>query len=54
MERYGWLEHDGRTFGFQEIADKYIRLHTSFLTVPGGDHGGDWSAKIRVDPQVSN
>ena len=53
LERYGWLEHDGRNFGVQEIMDKFIKLNTSFVTKPGGEHGGDWTAKIRVEPIVS-
>ena len=53
MERYGWLEHDGRNFGVQEILDKFIKLETSFVTRGGGDHGGDWTARIRVEPRVS-
>ncbi|KOC71009.1 Mannosyl-oligosaccharide glucosidase [Habropoda laboriosa] len=48
IERYGWLEHDGRTFGVQEIVDSPAILTTTFVKIPGGKHGGDWTAKIAV------
>ena len=49
LRRYGWLQHDGRTFGVQEIADRDISLETSFIKRPGGANGGDWTARITVD-----
>ena len=48
MERYGWIEHDGKTFGVQEIQDGPFLLTTSFVKKPGGNHGGDWTARISV------
>lgn len=52
LEQYGWREHDGKNFGVQVIIDKFIQLETSFVTKLGGNHGGDWSAKIHVEPRV--
>lgn len=48
MTRYAWLEHDGRTFGVQEIVDNSVSLKTTFVKRPGGYHGGDWTARIAV------
>ncbi len=53
MEQYGWREHDGRNFGVQVIIDKFIQLETTFVTKLGGNHGGDWTARIQVEPRVS-
>lgn len=42
------MEHDGRTFGVQEIVDNSAILNTTFVKKPGGKHGGDWTARIAV------
>lgn len=44
--KYGWLKHDGTNFGSQEIVDKDFTLVTDFVKRLGGDHGGDWTARI--------
>lgn len=51
LDRYAWLEHDGETFGVQEIVDGGAILRTSFIKRPGGKHGGDWSARIGVSSE---
>ena len=38
--------HDGSTFGSQEIVDDDFQLYTDFIKQNGGDHGGDWTARI--------
>lgn len=48
LNRYTWTEHDGRNFGVQEIEDGPYRMTTSFVKRPGGDHGGDWTARVSV------
>lgn len=48
LNRYAWLEHDGETFGVQEIVDAGAILNTTFVKKPGGRHGGDWTARIGV------
>ncbi|XP_054262025.1 mannosyl-oligosaccharide glucosidase [Macrosteles quadrilineatus] len=48
LERYTWIKHDGRNFGVQEIDDGPVRLTTSFVKQPGGEHGGDWTARVSV------
>lgn len=53
LDRYGWIEHDGRSFGVQEIFDKFLKLETTFVTKLGGNHGGDWTARIKVEPRVN-
>lgn len=55
LQRYGWTEHDGRNFGVQEIVDGPFLLTTSFVKRLGGDHGGDWTARVGVvskDPNL--
>lgn len=51
LPMYGWFVHDGKSFGHQEIMDKYYSLTTDFVKRPGGEHGGDWSARVKVEPQ---
>ena len=41
------------SLGVQEIYDKYLKLETSFVTKLGGNHGGDWTARVKVDPRVN-
>ena len=53
LQSYGWIEHDGVNFGVQEIYDNDMKLTTSFVKRPGGAHGGDWTARITVEPLVS-
>ncbi|KAH3787199.1 mannosyl-oligosaccharide glucosidase-like [Dreissena polymorpha] len=48
LHKYGWLKHDGRHFGVQEIHDGDFKVTTSFVKRPGGSHGGDWTAYIDV------
>ncbi|XP_059618514.1 mannosyl-oligosaccharide glucosidase isoform X2 [Phlebotomus argentipes] len=48
MDQYGWVQHDGRTFGVQEIHDGPLKLETSFVKYSGGSFGGDWTARVSV------
>lgn len=43
---YGWLMHDGVSFGVQEVHDREFTLTTEFVKRMGGDHGGDWTWRI--------
>ena len=52
LPMYGWFSHDAVNFGVQEIYDSYYTLTTSFVKRPGGNHGGDWTARIVVTPRV--
>jgi mannosyl-oligosaccharide glucosidase len=49
MHGYGWDEYDARIGGVQSIHDKgnNIDLTTTFVKIPGGNHGGSWAARIR-------
>ncbi|KAI4459446.1 mannosyl-oligosaccharide glucosidase [Holotrichia oblita] len=49
LEKYGWVQHDGSTFGIQEIQDGPFIITTSFIKRLGGLHGGDWTARVSVD-----
>ncbi|CAH2236481.1 jg20111 [Pararge aegeria aegeria] len=48
LPSYGWIRHDGVNFGEQLISDPPHNIQTSFLKVPGGQHGGHWTARINV------
>uniref|UniRef100_A0A8C5KJ35 Mannosyl-oligosaccharide glucosidase n=1 Tax=Jaculus jaculus TaxID=51337 RepID=A0A8C5KJ35_JACJA len=50
---YGWEFHDGLSFGRQHIQDGALWLTTEFVKRPGGQHGGDWSWRVTVEPQAS-
>ena len=46
LSKYGWLKHDGVNFGVQEIHEKDFIITTEFVKRPGGQHGGDWTARL--------
>lgn len=48
LDKYAWMEHDGKTFGIQEIVDNSAILTTTFIKTSGGKHGGDWTTRIAV------
>ncbi|KAG0053545.1 Processing alpha glucosidase I [Gryganskiella cystojenkinii] len=52
FEKYGWLKHDGRSFGVQQLKDtrNNVELTTDFIKIPGGEHGGSWGARISGKP----
>lgn len=52
LTSYGWMAHDGVSFGMQEIVDDLYVLSTDFVKRPGGNHGGEWSARFRVKPRL--
>ena len=43
LKQYGWIKHDGESFGIQRITDGNVAMETSFVKVPGGQHGGEWA-----------
>ena len=47
LRKYGWLYHDGKSFGVQEIVDDDFELRTEFLKKPGGSYGGDWTVRVK-------
>ncbi|KND93480.1 putative mannosyl-oligosaccharide glucosidase [Tolypocladium ophioglossoides CBS 100239] len=49
MRGYGWDEYDARNGGTQTIHDEgnKIDLTTSFVKLPGGNHGGSWAVRIK-------
>lgn len=53
LQRYGWLKHDGINFGVQEIVEDQYTIRTEFVKRPGGDYGGDWTARVKLIPKVS-
>ncbi|XP_061883082.1 mannosyl-oligosaccharide glucosidase-like [Entelurus aequoreus] len=53
LQGYGWLMHDGITFGVQEIRDSDFTLTTEFVKRMGGDHGGDWTWRVTTKQHSS-
>ncbi|KAK2817119.1 hypothetical protein Q5P01_025310 [Channa striata] len=53
LQGYGWLMHDGITFGVQEIRDNDFTLTTEFVKRMGGDHGGDWTWRVTAKQHSS-
>lgn len=49
LDSYGWLQHDGSTFGVQEIQDGPFKLTTSFVKRLGGQNGGEWTARVSAE-----
>ncbi|CAL8353603.1 unnamed protein product [Boreogadus saida] len=54
LQGYGWLMHDGLSFGVQEVRDKDFTLTTEFVKRRGGDHGGDWTWRITAKQHSSS
>ncbi|XP_041968644.1 mannosyl-oligosaccharide glucosidase [Aricia agestis] len=54
LQTYTWLYHDGVTFGEQVISDSPHTIHTSFIKTPGGEHGGQWTARINITSRASS
>lgn len=52
LQGYGWIMHDGVSFGVQEIHDRDFTLTTEFVKRMGGDHGGDWTWRITAKQHV--
>lgn len=53
LKKFGWLKHDGKNFGVQEIVENTFKFNTSFVKRQGGSNGGDWSSRITAVPIVS-
>lgn len=49
---YSWTMHDGKSFGVQELDEATYTVRTEFVKRPGGNHGGDWTARITMTPKV--
>ncbi|KAL4779987.1 glycoside hydrolase [Aspergillus varians] len=52
MAGYGWDEYDVRKGGRETIHDagNSLDLTINFVKVPGGQHGGNWAARIKGVP----
>lgn len=53
MAGYGWDEYDIRKGGRETIHDagNTLDLTIDFVKVPGGQHGGNWAARIKGVPR---
>ncbi|KAG5674996.1 hypothetical protein PVAND_004937 [Polypedilum vanderplanki] len=51
LKKYGWLQHDGKNFGIQEIHEDNYVLETSFIKFYTGKFGGEWTARVSVTPK---
>lgn len=54
LQKYGWLQHDGKNFGVQEIHDDNVLIETSFIKFYTGKFGGEWTARINVQAKNPN
>jgi mannosyl-oligosaccharide glucosidase len=53
LKKYGWLHHDGKNFGVQEIHDGNYIIETSFIKFYTNKLGGEWTSRIHVKPKNS-
>ncbi|KAG2418827.1 hypothetical protein HFD88_001928 [Aspergillus terreus] len=53
MAGYGWDEYDIRKGGRETIRDvgNSLDLTIDFIKVPGGQHGGNWAARVKGVPR---
>lgn len=53
MAGYGWDEYDIRKGGRETIHDagNTIDITIDFIKVPGGQHGGNWGARVKGVPR---
>lgn len=54
LQKYGWIQHDGKNFGVQEIHDDNNIIETSFIKFYTGKFGGEWTARVNVRPKNPN
>uniref|UniRef100_K3W5A0 Mannosyl-oligosaccharide glucosidase n=1 Tax=Globisporangium ultimum (strain ATCC 200006 / CBS 805.95 / DAOM BR144) TaxID=431595 RepID=K3W5A0_GLOUD len=56
LQKYGWLKHDGKRYGFQNIEDQYnrVELKTHYMRLMPHDdketHIDGWASRIEVTP----
>ncbi|OQV18067.1 Mannosyl-oligosaccharide glucosidase GCS1 [Hypsibius exemplaris] len=50
--RYGWQQHDGRSFGYQEIIDDAVNISTTFVK-RHNDQTNDWISRIAIGATAS-
>ncbi|XP_062567869.1 mannosyl-oligosaccharide glucosidase-like [Saccostrea cucullata] len=46
LVKYGWLRHDGSSFGIHEVEEEEFIFNTTFVKRQVGHHGWEWSARI--------
>lgn len=51
LDRYGWMKHDGVSFGEQEIIDGNVIVKTDFLVNSNPEVGDSWTARISAEPR---
>lgn len=51
--KYQWTYHDGNLFGIEDIHDRHFQINIQWLKQFTGKHGGDWTARIHLIPQVN-
>ena len=50
--KYGWTHHDGENFAIEQIHDHHLQMNIQYLKEVTGQHGGDWTTRIQLTPQV--
>lgn len=50
LSQYGWLRHDGLSYGHQEIIDGSLLISTTFVKkrFSSSGYGGDWAVRLSV------
>eukprot|EP00731_Ephydatia_muelleri_P017350 Em0010g448a len=46
LQSFGWLKHDGVSFGQQDIVDNALHLKTEFLSSADRNLGDSWTARV--------
>eukprot|EP00878_Enallax_costatus_P009274 GHUV01009693.1.p1 GENE.GHUV01009693.1~~GHUV01009693.1.p1 ORF type:complete len:248 (+),score=66.88 GHUV01009693.1:169-912(+) len=51
LDSYGWVRHDGRSYGRQQMLDGDYQLTIQMVKSSSSDssYGGDWSVRIKTD-----
>lgn len=52
LDGYTWTQFDAREGGIQVLKDREnnVKITTEVLMVDGGEHGGNWAARIKGEP----
>jgi mannosyl-oligosaccharide glucosidase len=48
---YGWLRHDGTSYGRQQLVDQACNLTVTLVKLQDeqSGYGGDWAVRLRAD-----
>ena len=54
LDFYTWTQFDAREGGIQVLKDSEnnVKVTTELFMVDGGEHGGNWAARIKGEPII--